>query len=246
MRVDKEKQKKWNIEKASELFFNNEEDVYNSALNDDDCFNELVRVEESLMSLMEESKESYFLDVENGSLNLQEELDLTKAEKEITPSKKMPLPLYLKNYMEADRNVKPADDKIIVKFGLSGLKLLGSFFENSVLSPVMESVPAVRTGAHQPVQSLFMMEQGDNGNIMYQIIQENEDEAYLSMKFDSSYASVYNQVNLKKDNRFIYSTNINSEGQVSFSGLKEGIYNIELMGKNTSKRFDLSLFTDKM
>lgn len=229
-----------------ELFLKNEGVAYDLALEDDSCFKTLCEIEESLFATIQ-SENSKYLDslVERDSV-FQEEIDIAKAKKTISKAKNSPLPLYLKNYLEADFQLqKKEEDRLVIRFGKAGMKLLGSIFAESTLKPIESAIPIVRNSVNTIPQSVSLLEQTELGSLVYQVIQENEKEAYLSLKFDPSFVAVYNQVNLRKDNRFIYSSNINQEGLVSFSGLKEGLYNIEFTGKNISKRFELSLLADK-
>ena len=229
-----------NTEKVIDLFLKGDEKLFDLALENDAHFAELVEIEESLQSAIKHESKKYLDSLIEKDSKFFESLDLAKANVNI------PLPLYLQNYMDADRATQKEADRLVIRFGKAGMKLLGSFFGESLITPLELTIPSVRNSANTIPQSISMLEKTDQGSLVYQVIQENENEAYLSVKFDASFVTLYNQVNLRKDNRFIYSSNINSEGLVSFSGLKEGIYNIEFTGKNISKRFDLSLFADKL
>jgi len=246
MNPKNESQKIPNQDNLLELFLNEDEKVYDLAVDDDICFAQLSQIEESLHSAIRYGNANYLESLTYNDSPILESLDIAKATNLISESKNVPLPIYLKNYMESDFTTKKEEDKLIIRFGKAGIKLLGSFFNGSLITPLESTIPAVRNSINTTPQSISMLEKTDQGSLVYQVIQENENEAYLSVKFDASFVAIYNQVNLRKDNRFIYSSNINSEGLVSFSGLKEGIYNIEFTGKNISKRFDLSLFADKL
>ncbi len=228
------------------LFLNEDEKVYDLALKNDSHFTELREIEESIHSTIKYENAKYLDSLIDGDSSFFENLDIAKANSRISKEKNNRLPLYLQNYMEADLASQKEADKLVIRFGKAGMKLLGSFFSESLITPLELTIPSVRNSINTIPQSISMLEKTDQGSLVYQVIQENENEAYLSVKFDSSFVALYNQVNLRKDNRFIYSSNINSEGLVSFSGLKEGVYNIEFTGKNISKRFDLSLFADKL
>ena len=76
-------------------------------------------------------------------------------------------------------------------------------------------------------------------------MRENEKEAYLSIDFKNNPFN-YNQVNLKKNNRFIYSKKIDNSAVVSFSGLKAGDYSVELNGSDFSKIICITILTDEM
>ncbi|MBP7284045.1 MAG: hypothetical protein KBA66_20840 [Leptospiraceae bacterium] len=232
-------------ENLLELFLKEDERVYDLALENDLAFEELAKLEESIHTSIHYSNANYLDSILEKDSPTLEALDIARANSYISKDKNLPLPMYLKNYMEADSVTKKEEDKLVIRFGKAGMKLLGSFFSGSLITPLELTIPAVRNSINSIPQSISMLEKTDQGSLVYQVIQENENEAYLSVKFDASFVALYNQVNLRKDNRFIYSSNISSEGLVSFSGLKEGIYNIEFTGKNISKRFDLSLFADK-
>lgn len=230
------------------LYLEGDETVYDLAIDDDSAFKELSEIEESLHGAIKYENSKYLDSLLDEDSLLLENLDIAKAKSRISKEKNKPLPIYLQNYMNADiaSQKEKESDKLVIRFGKAGMKLLGSFFGESLITPLELTIPSVRNSINSVPQSISMLEKTEQGSLVYQVIQENENEAYLSVKFDASFVAIYNQVNLRKDNRFIYSSNINSEGLVSFSGLKEGIYNIEFTGKNASKRFDLSLFADKL
>jgi hypothetical protein len=235
-----------NPENILDLFLKGDEKAYDLAIESDTHFRELSELEESVLATIKQESSKYLDSLVDTDSSFFENLDIAKANSRISKEKNIPLPLYLQNYMEADIASQKEADKLVIRFGKAGMKLLGSFFSESLITPLELTIPSVRNSVNTIPQSISMLEKTDQGSLVYQVIQENENEAYLSVKFDSSFVALYNQVNLRKDNRFIYSSNINSEGLVSFSGLKEGVYNIEFTGKNISKRFDLSLFADKL
>ncbi len=235
-----------NQENILDLFLKGDEKAYDLALESNAHFRELSELEESLLATIKQESSKYLDSLVDTDSAFFENLDIAKANSLISKEKNIPLPLYLQNYMGADIVSQKEADKLVIRFGKAGMKLLGSFFSESLITPLELAIPSVRNSVNIVPQSISMLEKTDQGSLVYQVIQENENEAYLSVKFDSSFVALYNQVNLRKDNRFIYSSNINSEGLVSFSGLKEGVYNIEFTGKNISKRFDLSLFADKL
>ncbi|HNC01600.1 MAG TPA: hypothetical protein PLS71_25385, partial [Leptospiraceae bacterium] len=211
-----------NSKKYLDLFLN-EGQLHESALENDTDFQELIQLEESIVNTIQLENEKHLDHILEKDSSFYEDLDIAKANLNITPDRNRPLPLYLKNYMEADFAAqKKEEDRLVIRFGKAGVKLLGSFFGQTEISPLELSIPSVRNSINTTPQSISMLEKTDQGNLVYQVIQENENEAYLSVKFDPSFVAIYNQVNLRKDNRFIYSSNINSEGIVSFSGLKEG------------------------
>ncbi len=235
-----------NPENILDLFLKEDEKAYHLAVESDTHFRELSELEESILTTIKQESSKYLDSLVDTDSTFFENLDIAKANSSISKEKNIPLPLYLQNYMEADIASQKEADKLVIRFGKAGMKLLGSFFSESLITPLELTIPSVRNSVNTVPLSISMLEKTDQGSLVYQVIQENENEAYLSVKFDSSFVALYNQVNLRKDNRFIYSSNINSEGLVSFSGLKEGVYNIEFTGKNISKRFDLSLFADKL
>jgi hypothetical protein len=233
-------------ESLIELYLREDDRVYSLAVEEDSCFKELTQLEESVYMVIQQENARYLDSLLDADSPILEALDIAKADSLISESRNVPLPIYLQNYMDADSVTKKEEDRLMIRFGKAGIKLLGTFFHESLITPLELMIAPVRNSMNTIPQSISMLEKTDQGSLVYQVIQENENEAYLSVKFDASFVAIYNQVNLRKDNRFIYSSNINSEGLVSFSGLKEGLYNIEFTGKNISKRFDLSLFADKL
>jgi hypothetical protein len=173
-------------------------------------------------------------------------LDLDKANQLIKPEKNLPLPQYLINYMEADINlVSKKEDSIVLKIGKEGLKILSHTFLKSTFTPLFANSASVRNHFSYSPQSLSAIENVGKSQILYNFVQENDSEIFLSLQLNDEQTKEFDQLILKKDNKFIYSTAI-QDGQISISKLKNGNYNIELLGKNKSKRFDLSLCSDTL
>lgn len=110
--------------------------------------------------------------------------------------------------------------------------------ESLDFAPAMRSASTdLRTNDTNSV--IFEETTKENQKFYYQIVKENEGEVYLSVKAEGE--AGFQQVNLRRDGRFILSNKINLDGSVSFSGLIPGSYTIEFVGPNLSKSFDLSI-----
>lgn len=176
----------------------------------------------------------------------QEELDFQKMEsaKERFLS---PLPKYLKNYVDMsfqDATQKERSASLVIKIAREGLRLLGGIFDSNVIQVTPALGTSVRSKEKEISDFINLEEVNRFEEIHYQVIRENEEEAYLCINFPDKHHVPYQQVNLKKNNRFIYSSQIGESGAVSFSGLKEGKYNVEFIGKKTAKSIDLTILVD--
>lgn len=234
-----------------EHYFNNNESAIDLILNNEKKINEFIQAEEAIYNSIHASIENYVdstNDTNDEDIKLfQEELDIHKAEKLMERDDlKYPLPQYLKNFLEAEEKTKEVkNDSIIVKIGKESLKLLGAFFEKSSLELIPQ--PAVIVRSKNTVfqsNSLSLQEKTKNEVFTYQLIKENDEEAYLCIRFDNKIGHGYDHVNIKKNERFIYSNNIDQDGIVSIMGLKEGSYCIEFVGKKSSKSIDLSILVE--
>jgi hypothetical protein len=174
----------------------------------------------------------------------EDDLDIAKSESAMTKSEQFPIPQYIKNYINLSlQSKKTSKDNLVVRFTEKGLKLVSSFFENSTLEPVLANAVPVRSESTPTgLSSLRFSESSDTGNFIYQIIPENEEQAYLYIKLNTTNHG-FDNVNVRKNDRFIFSKNIGPEGDISFSGLAEGQYNIEFTGKNISKSIDLNVIS---
>ncbi len=215
-----------------------------SAESDVEAFYSLVKAEESLLQAIRVFQDSSLFSAKSSeTLAFQEELDMQKLE----AKNSSPLPKYLQNYIdmsfEKQEEVKESSLRLVFKIAQDGVKLLSHVFEGSALhlKPVFDA----------PVRSqkdisdvIHLKEQNSQEEIHYELIRENSEEAYLCINFPNKENLPYNQVNLKKNNRFIYSSQIGDSGAVSFSGLKEGLYKIEFIGKKLIKSIDLAILFD--
>ncbi|MCB1190408.1 MAG: hypothetical protein H7A23_22055 [Leptospiraceae bacterium] len=248
-KIEKCKENECVSDNLEEIFINNPEVAYEKAMNCEKCFEKLALIEKSLFLAFKESHHKYSNDWSEGGeySSFQEELDLQKADRAMHNGEEYDLPVYLQKYMESSfQYKKQAKDSITVKLGKQGLKLINSIFGDAIIPQIPQVVPAFRTAALLDNSSCITLQErtNDNNQFIYQIIRENPDEVYLSIKFDNSSPKNYDHVNLKKNNRFVFSSTVNRDGIVTFSGLKEGAYHIEFVGKYDSKAFDLSIFEE--
>lgn len=206
-------------------------------------FNENKTNEFSTHLLIKMLSESYLKEILSNDSKELEEMDVMKASSLIRENFNLELPLYLKNYIESEKFSEKQFDSIFIKLGKEGIKYFGSIFENSELKEVFAPSVSVRH-SNIPLNEVLILEENGSSEITYQLLRENEKEVYLSLKLTNLDKPKFDQVIIKKDNRFIYSKSFDLEGQISFSGLVSGKYNIELLGKSNSKRFDLSLLTE--
>ncbi|MEM4271250.1 MAG: hypothetical protein QXO70_04115 [Candidatus Pacearchaeota archaeon] len=157
----------------------------------------------------------------------------------------LPLPKYLQNYMDMSFEVPKSkhNNSFVVKVAKEGIRLLSEVLESSFhVLPQLEV--AVRSKEVESTQTIQLEEKQESYQIQYQIIKENENEVYLSIHFPKNHKSPYEQVILRKNNRFIYSSQIGESGIVSFSGLQEGRYVVEFLGKKVSKSIDITILLD--
>lgn len=215
----------------------------------DDCIQEFMETEENLVELFQMSIDSYLLNSEKDAeiQQFQANLDIQKADSELSKIKDLEVPVYLKTFMSKELNrTQIVEDSIIVKIGKTGVNLLKAFMNGEYLTPKISLAPAMRSSAaiKERVPSIVLEEVLPDQQFTYQIIKENDEEAYLNIKFNDGLSYLYDYVNLKKNNRFIYSSIINKDGIITFSGLKEGDYKIEFIGKNKTKSFDLSIIIE--
>lgn len=211
---------------------------------DDKNTDEVLKNENSFFEFLRITNERYIDSLLSMDSEFYETLDIAKANSRISTSKNLELPLYLKNFLDMSSPKESQADSIILKLSKEGIKIIGNFFQNSIIAPVLIPDVSVRNQSFLSNQSVALLESVENGQILYQLLQETDTEVYLSLKLNAIQAKEYNQAVLKKDNRFIYSNSINSDGQISFSGLKQGLYNIELIGKTNTKRFDLTVCSE--
>ncbi|MCB1175960.1 MAG: hypothetical protein KDK36_00120 [Leptospiraceae bacterium] len=220
------------------------DEIYNQAISCDNCYSVVSSFEEDSFSTLESFRDEMFL---TKSSQFQESLDILTAEK-MEAKQNTSLPLYLKNYMDISFRTekKEVQDSMVIKIAKGGIKLLNAIFPEKELEMVPAYLPSVRSKEKELEEALNIKEQLKEDEIIYQIIKENEEEAYLCINILGENKNGFHQVNLKKNNRFIFSSQINDRGIVSFSGLKEGRYNIEFVGKKSSKSIDLTILIDQV
>jgi hypothetical protein len=233
---------------VSKIFTENNNEFYEKAIESEDHFETLATVETAIFSYVHYGNEkilSSFAKKENREF--QESLDLDKASL-FEKKEKSPLPLYLKNYIELSFKSEPVPrDSLVIRIAKEGLKLASAFFESSQIELIPVTIPSTRskdTVSHAAFSLRESKEMDPSSGILYQVIQENKDEAYLCINFSELPEKYYKQVNLRKNNRFIFSSQIDERGIVSFSGLKEGKYNVEFVGSDSAKIIDLTILVD--
>ncbi len=207
-------------------------------------FHENVKNEASVHFLIQSLSKSYLKTLILQDSSELEAMDIHKANLPLFSKFNLELPLYLKNYVQSESFSSTPQNSIFVKIGNEGIKYFGSIFENSILNEVLTPSVSVRHTNVSSKNEVLVLEENGSSGISYQFLLENEKEMYLSLKLAELEKPKFDQVILKKDNRFIYSKSFDLEGQISFSGLGIGKYNIELIGKSNSKRFDLNLLSE--
>ncbi|MFB5650933.1 hypothetical protein ACE5IS_09835 [Leptospira wolffii] len=212
--------------------------------------NELIQMEEALQAGLKAAGETYFESASRKHVYnaFQEELDLGKAELNEGWQVK-PFPEYLKRYVEMELAHKAqGKESIVVKLGKSGAQLFDSLVETLQINTRVDYAPAMRSAvAKAPSASEFIVfeEKVDKDcKFTYQVVQETDETAYLSVKIECPRPEDFQRVNLSKDGRFILSNQFNSEGITNFSGLREGKYTVEFQGKDLSKSIDLFILLD--
>ncbi|XDD42303.1 hypothetical protein AB3N58_13520 [Leptospira sp. WS60.C2] len=174
---------------------------------------------------------------------LAEAFVLQKAENTVHKAQ-LPLPEFLKEYTRKNLLTPEAKDSLIIRLTKSGIRVIDSLIESLQIHESLELAPAMRS-ASADVRSentnsvIFEETTKENQKFYYQIVKENAGEVYLSVKAEGGPG--FQQVNLRRDGRFILSNKINADGSASFSGLIPGSYTIEFVGSNLSKSFDLSI-----
>lgn len=172
-----------------------------------------------------------------------EALALQKAENTVHRAQ-LPFPEFLKVYTRKNLTAPEKKDSLIIRLSKSGIRVIDSLISSLQIRESLDFAPAMRS-ASTDVRSndansvIFEETTKENQKFYYQIVKENDGEVYLSVKAEG--ASGFQQVNLRRDGRFILSNKINLDGSASFSGLIPGSYTIEFVGPNLSKSFDLSI-----
>lgn len=191
-----------------------------------------------------EWEESFFAILRESAPTIDSEtLDIRKAEITLQQNP-LPLPVYLREYTKNNLSLPEKNDNLIVVLSEKGIRLVGSLLktlsiqENSQLPLAFRSA---QTDAPDDVTNsvIFQETTAEDQKFYYQIVKENKNEVYLSVKAEAE--PIFQQVNLRRDGRFILTGKINHDGSASFSGLAPGNYTIEFIGNGISKSFDLSI-----
>ncbi|EQA44232.1 hypothetical protein LEP1GSC050_3586 [Leptospira broomii serovar Hurstbridge str. 5399] len=234
----------------NQSLFDGKEDVLSGIDKNPELQNELIRMEESLQAGLKAAEESYFESAarSHAYTTFQEDLDVSKAE--LTEGWQIKaFPEYLKRYVEMELSRKEQSrESIVVKLGKSGAQLFDSLIQTLQINTRVDYAPAMRSAAAKtPAASEFIVFEEkveDDCKFTYQVVQETEETAYLSVKIDCPRPEDFQRVNLSKDGRFILSNQFNSDGITNFAGLREGKYTVEFQGKDLSKSIDLFILLD--
>ncbi|PJZ71243.1 hypothetical protein CH373_01660 [Leptospira perolatii] len=234
----------------SQALFEGKENALSGIDKNPNLLNDMIQMEEALQAAIVSASESYLESASRSHSfsSFQEDLDLQKAE--LTEGWKVKdFPEYLKRYVAIELSRKEqGKESIVVKLGKSGARLFDSLVESLQINTRVDYAPAMRSSASKtPTASEFIVFEEkveDDCKFTYQVVQETNDTAYLSVKIESPKTEAFQRVNLSKDGRFILSNQFNSEGITNFSGLREGKYTVEFQGKDLSKSIDLFILLD--
>lgn len=232
-------------------FLEDQENMLLDSIDDPLLFQELVGIEETLISSIYASSDSVLEKNSPGTTYFQEDIDLRTAESRLQGSKKAPVPDYLLRYMNANLHKPEQKKRLIVRLSQAGVQVFESLKEGLNMKPNLAFSPGLRSAATAPSTAndsgfVVFEETVQNGQrFFYQMVRETAKEVFLSIKIDSENPEEnYRQVILRKDGRFILSNKINPEGVVNFGGLTEGEYSVEFLGRDTNKFVDLYLIVD--
>ncbi|MCU0823035.1 MAG: hypothetical protein MUF77_00145 [Leptospira sp.] len=191
-----------------------------------------------------EWEESFFAILRESAPTIDSEtLDIRKAEITLQQNP-LPLPVYLREYTKNNLSLPEKNDNLIVVLSEKGIRLVGSLLKTLSIQESSQLPLAFRsaqTDAPDDVTNsvIFQETTAEDQKFYYQIVKENKNEVYLSVKAEAE--PIFQQVNLRRDGRFILTGKINHDGSASFSGLAPGNYTIEFIGNGISKSFDLSI-----
>lgn len=191
-----------------------------------------------------EWEESFFAILRDSAPTIDSEtLDIRKAEITLQQNP-LPLPVYLREYTINNLSLPEKNDNLIVVLSEKGIRLVGSLLKTLSIQESSQLPLAFRsaqTDAPDDVTNsvIFQETTAEDQKFYYQIVKENKNEVYLSVKAEAE--PIFQQVNLRRDGRFILTGKINHDGSASFSGLAPGNYTIEFIGNGISKSFDLSI-----
>jgi len=227
--------------------FEEDFELNENSLHCDSCFESLLEKEIIITSIIKyEIDESLLSETDQISNEFSSQIESDKYDLVSQKLEKIPLPDFLKNYINLNLNNKKEtqSDTIVVRIFKEGARLLHTAFSESNINVQRNILPSVR-GGESPTYISIRENTNKGLDLVYSVMRENEKEAYLSIDFKNNPFN-YNQVNLKKNNRFIYSKKIDNSAVVSFSGLKAGDYSVELNGSDFSKLICITILTDEM
>jgi len=225
-------------------YFNEDGVLSENAVSCDSCLSKLMHNDSIIYSTIQEEISSELQSYSNEHFDFKSSLDLDKLEIMEKNSKSIPLPLYLKNYVRLNLNSPNAEnsDSLAIRLLKDGIRLLSSTFQNSSIQTNIVLLPSVRKSESSSYFSLNEVNL-EGLNLIYKILKEKDDTAYLSIDFSSSKIN-FRQVNLKRNNRLIYSEKLDNSGVVSFSGLIEGDYTLEFTGNLLTKSLKCTILFD--
>ncbi|MDF3820406.1 hypothetical protein P3G55_10870 [Leptospira sp. 96542] len=178
-----------------------------------------------------------------GSDPFSEEID-QKTSELLWGRSQYPLPAFLREYTDKNLGQPQQKDNLILRLNQKGIQVIQSLLESVQIKETWDLAPSLRATTADALSSesnsvIFEETTNENQKFYYQIVKENQTEVYLSVKAEGNPS--FQQVNLRRDGRFILSNKVNADGAASFSGLQPGNYTIEFLGSGKSKSFDLSI-----
>lgn len=211
-------------------------------LSCESCFEEYVACEAAVVSLF---PESLIISSSSELSHIYEEIDLAKAERSIGGSAGHDLPDFLKHYTTENLTQPEKKNQLMVRLSAKGFHIIDGILDSVRLVESLNLIPVLRSSVDTlstDHSSVIFEETVAGGQVFYyQLIKENPEDVYLSVKAESIGEGSFKQVNLRRDGRFILSSLVSPDGVASFSGLKAGNYSIEFQGDTQSKSFDLSI-----
>jgi len=227
--------------------FEEDFELNENSIHCDSCFESLLEKEIIITSIIKDEIDGNLLSKNHKTFSdFTSQIDNDKYDLVSQKLNKIPLPEFLKNYINLNLNNKKEieRDTIVVRIFKEGARLLHTAFSKSNINIQRNILPNIRNGESPTYISI--RENTNKGlDLVYNVMRENEKEAYLSIDFKNN-PFHYNQVNIKKNNRFIYSKKIDNSAIVSFSGLKTGDYSVEFSGSHYSKLIYITILTDEI
>lgn len=238
---------------AIERYLENDQQIFDDALDNDSIFHTISKVE-VILTLSKMNSISPSLNLSSKELEeFQADLDVAKAELQLQAGNKAKIPDFLLRYTEKNLEKPQRKQTLLVRLSQMGIQVFESLKDELTLTPRLSLSPDIRSslGTLNPVTEnsashVVFEETIQNGQkFFYQMVRETPEEVFLSIKIDQNDSfETYKQVILRKENRFILSNRLNSDGIVNFSGLKEGEYTVEFLGSASNKLVDLYLIVD--